>query len=358
MPGELPLATVLLPGDAPMRPYRTADGKQGGVVDLSYLEFVVEALIAQSATNLAVSPESRYYEDHQFLPESLRTRICKVDKDAEAYEKAYAVLLPAIKETGITVHGQGNAFQVPDGTDMLLATAVSQLLIDLRMLLVGIAHRCQLPLDKQSMLSGLKLLQKGLSKPDSRANLAFIEGLLALYEPADIPGLHGRVGVESDHVRAFSQFVTDETYRAMSREAGLLGVPARATVALLSMRRKLAELLTHPKVADLYEAGTTSVEIATKMPTPKSPLLARLLNPDAGYLPPLVDLSAATARAQSDWVSVGPPLRVPRDLEHLLGSGDKLIVAAPDQDDFWGGKLPDPPPDLLKGPGSSTSEED
>jgi hypothetical protein len=59
-----------------------------------------------------------------------------------------------------------------------------------------------------------------------------------------------RSGIEIDRVRAFSAFVTGETYREMAHEASLLGVPAKATLAVLSMRRKVAELLSRPKIAD------------------------------------------------------------------------------------------------------------
>ncbi len=101
---DLPqLTTVLLPEGAPMRPFETEDGRRGMVRDLSYLEFVVEALIAQSAVRLAVCPASSFYDDFSFLPHALRSRIVKVDTNSEAYEKAFAVLLPVITELGIKI---------------------------------------------------------------------------------------------------------------------------------------------------------------------------------------------------------------------------------------------------------------
>ena len=141
-----------------------------------------------------------------------------------------------------------------------------------------------------------------------------------------------RSGIEMDRVRAFSAFVTGETYREMAHEASLLGVPAKATLAVLSMRRKVAELLSRPKIADMYEAGTQAVGVATKVSPPKKPLVERLLTPDAEYLPPLVDLADAAARARTDWANAAPPARVPQSIASTFYAGGQVTIAPPDRE--------------------------
>jgi hypothetical protein len=252
------LTTVLLPESVPMRPFETEDGRRGMVRDLSYLEFAVEALIAQSAVRLAVCPASSFYDDFSFLPHALRSRIVKVDTNSEAYEKAFAVLLPVITEHGIKISGEASVFESTSEMDSRITNALCRALIDLRRLLVGITHRCQVPLDPAAMLSAIDVLRASVTTPDARGNLAAIEGILNAYEPLATPSLHVRHGIEIDRVRAFSRFASDETYRAMSHEAGLLGIPAKATLAVLGMRRKCAELLARPKVADLDTQRTSA----------------------------------------------------------------------------------------------------
>lgn len=56
-----------------MRSYERSDGTLGAVKDHSYLEFLIEALIAQSAVALAVYPSSSFYDDLNHLPTSLRS---------------------------------------------------------------------------------------------------------------------------------------------------------------------------------------------------------------------------------------------------------------------------------------------
>jgi hypothetical protein len=309
------LTTVLLPESVPMRPFETEDGRRGMVRDLSYLEFVVEALIAQSAVRLAVCPASSFYDDFSFLPHALRSRIVKVDTNSEAYEKAFAVLLPVITEHGIKISGEASVFESTSEMDSRITNALCRALIDLRRLLVGITHRCQVPLDPAAMLSAIDVLRASVTTPDARGNLAAIEGILNAYEPLATPSLHVRHGIEIDRVRAFSRFASDETYRAMSYEAGLLGIPAKATLAVLGMRRKCAELLARPKVADLFEAGTQSLAVVTKDVALKPSLLGRLLSPDSDYLPPLVNLAPASTRAHTEWQAASPPLRIPKGLQ-------------------------------------------
>ena len=315
-----------------MRPYERSDGTLGAVKDHSYLEFLIEALIAQSAVALAVHPSSSFYDDFDHLPASLRSRIRKVDKHSEAYEKACYVLSPIIAELGVIIHGQGSVFEVPEGVDTKLASALVNVLLGLRKFLIGVDHRCQVPMDATEMIAALRLLRNNLTRSDARANLASIEGIFATYEPLTTPGLHMRRGIEVDRVRAFSAFVTDETYREMAHEAGLLGVPAKATLAILSMRRKVAELLSRPNIGDIYEAGAQVVGAATKVSAPKKPLVERLLTPDAEYLPPLIDLSDAAAHAHTEWTNAAPPARVPRSIASTFYAGAQVTIAPPDRE--------------------------
>lgn len=320
------LTTVLLPGGAPMRRYEASDGTLGLVSDHSYLAFLIEALIAQSAVSIAVHPLSNFYSDLDDLPVSLRSRIRKVDTRSEAYEKSYAVCSPIIDEMGIVVHGMGTAFQAPKGVDHELLPAFVLLLMGLQKFLIGVEHRCQVPIDATRMIAALRLLRDNLKGSDGRANLASIEGIFAAYEPLTTPGLHMRSGVDIDRVRAFSAFVTDETYRQMSRASGMLGVPARATLAVLQMRRCAAELLNRPNIADMYEAGAQAVGVATKGIPPKKPLVERLLRPDAEYLPPLLDLSDVTAGARADWATAAPPARIPMSIARAFGARGRVTI--------------------------------
>jgi hypothetical protein len=102
--------------------------------------------------------------------------------------------------------------------------------------------------EREFQLDGRIRRDRSHGVDDLQAMATQREAIFATYEPLKTPGLRTRSGIEIDHVRAFSAFVTDETYREMAHEAGLLGVPAKATLAVLSIRRKAgAETIASPQ---------------------------------------------------------------------------------------------------------------
>ena len=81
------------------------------------------------------------------------------------------------------------------------------------------------------MLTDVQRLSRAVQTPASRANLAILEGIFRTYRPYDVASLTFRSDARPQLAERFQQFVEDETYREMSRDAGLLGLPAKMTHA-------------------------------------------------------------------------------------------------------------------------------
>jgi hypothetical protein len=229
---------ILLPPSVPeLRRLLLPDGRRVASQDASYLLFIVEDLIRYSAVELAIEPESVFYDSIDLLPKPYRTRIARVDKHSVAREKTLAVLRPIAAE-------------------------------------LGVPH----PL-----------------------------GVIHLAPDADTDALHAL--------------------------AELIGVPARMTQAVVSLRRAAERLIRKPKFKGTLYTATTSISAATSVPLPNSDIAEQLL---AGtqYLPPLLSLGASTRRAHEAWKLAEPDF-IPPSAPAFDDLRDAKPVkwASPDWDD-------------------------
>jgi hypothetical protein len=297
---------ILLPTSGPpLRPLVFSDGSRGASLDASYLQFIVEELIRFSAVDLAIDPSSAFYGSVDLLPPSFRRRIRKVDKNRLAREKTFFILAPVYKALGMEFPLFRGVLEIPNGIDHELAHAILLLTLGLERFLIGSDHRVQVDIDLEIMLAALAVLMTHVHNMEARANLVTFEGVLRTYRPFQVPSLVVRPDPNHDLSRRFQEFVEDETYRYLSREAGLLGFPSRATHAVITMRRAISELLAKPRFQDAAELTSQAVTASTALPTSTS-RIQRLLAPQS-FLPPLVSLQDAHARAAEQWAATAPP---------------------------------------------------
>jgi hypothetical protein len=288
-----------------MRELSFPDGGRMYAQDASYLEFIAEDLIGHSAARLAIDPRSHFYDSTDVLPKSLQARLVRVDQLGEAAEKAEAIVLPIFRGLGIDFQGWGS-LSIEKASERDAVLFAHELTYNLQLFIIGLDHRVQVQLRPSRIITAAANLRGMCHASDGRASLAAIEGIFRCYSTLDVPSLAFQSNARADQVEQFARFVEDETYRAMSDEAGLLGVPAKATHALIRMKRLASDLIARPRVAATMELTTSPIQAVAGVRLPASQLASRLLSKDY-YLPPLVELTAAESRAASEWRSSGSP---------------------------------------------------
>jgi hypothetical protein len=342
---ERPTSTILLPsGTTFMRPIEFPDGSRGATQDGAYLSFIASELISRGAANLAIAPWSLFYRAVEQMPAPLRRRIKRVDVHLEGWEKARFVMEPVARELGMEAHGLGGYSYVhlPAGTsvdEQRLKLAVAGLTTKLHLVLVGFEHHVQVDAQPQAMLDHIDVLKGGCSRPESHIALASIASLAGSYTAVDLPALVYRSTALPDVIDEFDRFVSDETYRAMSEDMGLLGLPARATHALVQLRGYVDRLLRKPWVAESMDLGARAAEVATHAPSGGVPAALRRVVREDAYFPPLVSLLEAELAAAKVWRSSKPPLIRPPGLPH------HLEFEAVDDEAAWDELFWEPEPD-------------
>ena len=301
------LNTVLLATpESMLRAVTFEDGSAGGTWDLSYVPFVVEDLVAHSAARVAVQAGSIAHRGIEHLPPVLRDRLVVVDQQGEASERAHAVLAPVFQELGLG--REGSAYTHRGTADNREVIALLKLVFALERFLIGVRHRVQIEGDPADLVETAEQLRVLLRNADSRGALASVEGIFRTYSLIDTPSIRFQSSATVDVAEMFGRFVDDETYRQLARDAGLLGVPLRATHAVAKMRRSVAGLLTRPRVRDTMSAGTELVSVATGASVPELNTVARIIGKPR-YLPPLISMTAVDERAQAAWEAAAPPFR-------------------------------------------------
>jgi hypothetical protein len=295
---------VLLPeGSSVFRTLQFPDGRRAFAQDYSYYRYIAEDLIRHSAVVLAVRAAGAEHIAAALAP-PIRARMKRVDRRSRIGDRARAVLAPVAEDIGVKFRGPAVWHQSED-VDGELAVALLSLSSALERLLLGITDQLHVAVDVDGAAAAVEALRGGCSSSYARANLAILDGVLATYEPVDVPALVARPNAPEDLTRHFVRFVEDETYRELSHEAHLLGVPAKVRRAVALMRRRSEDLLRKPNVQDVVDAGTETLSLATQIPSASASTISRLLG-DTRYLPPLVSLAGADGRARTAWREDAP----------------------------------------------------
>jgi FAD/FMN-containing dehydrogenase len=171
---------------------------------------------------------------------------------------------------------------------------------------IGVDNQVQVDVNAQVMLHDVRVLTEVVKDTEARANLATLEGVLRTYKPLEVPSLVLRSEAGGGLSRIFHGFVEDETYRLLAREAGLLGIPTRASYALVRMRRTATDLLGKPRFRAAADLTAGTIKAASTIPAPASKAGQVLLDRQY-YLPPLISLRDAEERAVTKWADAAPP---------------------------------------------------
>jgi hypothetical protein len=108
-------AAVLLPRNLGFRHVKRMgiagdpDGQSALYRDASSLPFILEELISQGVTFIAIDRNSPYFWAAKGVPDIYRHRLLKVDEDNKCTTQLHALMAPILQETGVELQGVSSA---------------------------------------------------------------------------------------------------------------------------------------------------------------------------------------------------------------------------------------------------------
>jgi hypothetical protein len=197
------------PGPIKVEPGFTLDT----LADGSCLTFMVEELISQGATFLAVHSTSIYSGQVEKLPKQYRRRIKVVDKSNDARLYADAILAPIRQEVGYSE--TENIFD-HDEWDFITLNLITG--IDLRTFVTGIICGVQIDIDVTFLRICVSTLRGRLTSPDAKAHLAMLSNILSVYKRHEVREMDLVPASPLQRAEAFFRFMEDARYKQLSKQ--------------------------------------------------------------------------------------------------------------------------------------------
>jgi hypothetical protein len=280
------------------------------VVDYSIIPFMIEELVSFGASEFALDLPQ---EDFEYLTQqfsvAFRKRLFAAPKE-KVIGQLNAIMGPVFEEYDIKPFaGVGLGFCSGQMNDLSHA-AVSSLYFGLCDFLLGLEHELHVDVDVESLRLVSNTVRIRSRNPRTRAHMAILEGILSSYQPTKLEAVELRSCASDQVVSLFSQFVEDETYQLLSKEAHAFGIPARLKRARGAFTRLSRQMLTKPAFKSILNLGSRMITAATHVPAPDTDLASSLFSKP--FLPPIVSLSNARERALASYRNSNPEFLPPR----------------------------------------------
>jgi hypothetical protein len=330
----LPLARVLA-----KRPgfFRTVQRGEylGRVYDRSSLPFLMEEFVASAVVEVVVTAGSPAALHLNELPDVLRSRVSVVDTTSVRKQVA-GLLAPLGAEFGFALDVASGSLSGNTPTPHEIVPVVGHFIGPLYDLLLGAQFRLQVDINLEQMKALLTTLQSFARSAEARGHLANLRGILSTYKSVKMPSLALTTAATDDQLERFRWFVEDVTYQHLSRDAGLLGIPEDGDRVLQRLERGVAALVKKPLFKPFAKAASKLISTAAHVEVDAGDLAVALL--PTKYLPPIIPLDTAYARAEALWRSMrGPFVETDRTIA-AMGSGwrETADLPQPSLGDFAG----------------------
>jgi hypothetical protein len=273
--------------------------------DASSWPFIVEELIAFGATEIAIPKISLALYAMDSLPDSLRNRIQVIDKKRAILESSNLFFSPIAEDFGLKV-GAWSLTRMPEvPVPEDLETAVVDLYFSMYTFFLGFEYQLEIDLDIQSIKQSVEILRARARKPESRARLAVLSGVLNCYGAATVDTIVLKPVADTRQLDLFTEFVQDETYKQLSHAFHDLGYPDRFKRCVTVIQRLARKLLTQAPFKQVIDISSRIISTASNLPLPDSELGASLVIKK--YLPPIVPVRQALGRAKKAWERTETP---------------------------------------------------
>jgi len=275
-------------------------GGKGAFRDVTSFEFIVEALIAQSASQIALlswgEGVDRALLDN--VPPTLRKRIKFVDHDSSALKLAISVLSPIFDEFSIEPKGPALMYK-SNLLDHNVEHAIIETYSSLHTFLLGLRHKLQIDINIEQLKKAVSLIRCKSGNPESRANMAIVEGILNFYRQGTVGAIEIVPRARKKQTELFINFLEDTSFEELSRATHSLGFPLLFRKSAVQIKQTLRKIMASERFAQIIAASSKPISAVTRVPLP-SPELMKMFE-FSDYLPPIVSLKPTLEQAYTDW---------------------------------------------------------
>jgi len=271
--------------------------------DVTAFEFIVEALVAHSASEIAVESYGEKINDRllSYLPRTLRKRIKFIDADRSALKLATIIFSPIFEEYHMKVDGHLLGLQ-----NIAKEQLARALLVDifcswtfLYPFLLGLKYKLEVDIGIEHFRKAVSTIRQKSKNPESRANMSILEGILGCYNLGEIEGLRIAPHAAKEQKESFIRFLEDLDYEELSRANFGLGLPLNFKKYSIRIRQLVRRIVSNDKFSCMLEACSRPLMIATQVPMPSSDLVKTMV--PSSYIPPIVNMEPALHQAREAW---------------------------------------------------------
>ena len=280
--------------------YYESKYEMGWFRDITSFEFIVEALVANSASAIALESQGKTIDDRLLggVPRTLRKRIKFIDADRGALRLATTVFSPVFEEYHIEPDGYAVRITNRQLDEQLRGAIVSSWVI-LHELLLGLKYKLEVDIEIEQFRKAVSTIRHKSKNPESRANMSILEGILSLYGLDEIEGLRIAPHAAKEQKESFIRFLEDLDYEELSRANFGLGLPMHFKKYSIRIRQLVRQIVLNDKFPPIFEACSKPLMAATQVPVPSSDLLKTMV--PSNYIPPIVNLKPALHQARKAW---------------------------------------------------------
>jgi hypothetical protein len=295
----LRLNKVYLPIYGFMKEYEFGNEK-GSFRDVTSFEFIVEALIAHSASQIVLESWGKEVDKALLgnIPQILRRRVKFVDRDVNVLKLAIKVLSPVFDEFSFEPMGYALKFKARL-TDLEIEDAITTTYFSLHPFLLGLRHKLQVDIDINRFKKAVSAVRQKSKNPEGRANMSVLEGILNCYSPHTIDGLNILPSASKEQQGLFINFLEDSSFSDLSRANFGLGLPFRFRRSATQIKQVVRKIVSSERFALLVGASSKPVTAATRIPLPDADLVRALV--PSNYLPPIVSFEPVLEQARAVW---------------------------------------------------------
>lgn len=276
------------------------EDERGHSDDITQFEFIVEALVANSASAIAFQSEGKR-SDNELLnsvPRTLRKRIEFIGADGGMEKLAKAVFSPVFEEYHIVEVGENYIIR-EEGQDRGFRFAIFDSFQMLHSLLLGLKYKLEVGMEIEQCRKTVSIIRQESKNSESRANMSVLEGILGLYELDEIEGLRVEPQAIKEQKESFIRFLEDLDYEELSKASFGLGLPLHFKKHSKRISQLVRRVVSNDKFPHVFEACSKSLMVATRAPVPSSDLVKAMV--PSSYIPPIVNLKPALHQAYKAW---------------------------------------------------------
>lgn len=280
--------------------YYESKYEMGWFRDLTSFEFIVEALVANSASAIALESQGKKIDDRLLnnVPRTLRKRIKFIDADRGALGLATTVFSPIFEEYHI--EPDGYVVSITEGQlDAQLRDAIFSSWVILHELLLGLKYKLEVDIEIEQFRKAVSTIRQKSRNPESRANMSILEGILNLYGLDEIEGLRIAPHAAKEQKESFIRFLEDLDYEELSKANFGLGLPLHFKKYSIRIRQLVRRIVSNDEFPHIFEACSKPLMVATQVPVPSSDLVKTMV--PSSYIPPIVNLKPALHQARKAW---------------------------------------------------------